>query len=537
MIKDFFSLIKLYRNPIFSGVLIGTSYIPFFPWALLFCLSPLWIFAYQNRENLPRIFLGGFITQFIFSLIGFYWIAIVAQEYGYLPLPVAIFCLILFASVIHLFIPVSLYFVAQIHRRLPLRLGSFFLLIALFTSLSEALWPRLFAWNFGYPLVAIESLGIRQWSDTFGVLGLSLFVLLSNGVIAWVYLQKPKWWGLALTSMAAFWVTLHFTGIQKSHAWLETDSVAKTLVVQANIGNLDKIMAEKGRGFQKEIAARYLELTQLGLIQHPETEFVIWPESALPEFLDIEGREKRPRVQDFYNFVRDTQKQFIVGAYSKDPPTVSNPKDYNSLFFINSDGSPVAKPYRKSHLLVFGEYTPLSQTFPFLAKISPAGEGFGRGQGPMVTQLGAVRWGSQICYESLDPLFSSKLSLLGADILVNVTNDSWFSSSTSKMSWLNTSSEAYQHLEMTLARTLETRRPLVRSTNTGISTAILANGKVLERGPTQSTWYHLFEIPFKKQAPQTFYTQHGHLFSYYLILCVLITLVFGRQNLHSSKDE
>jgi apolipoprotein N-acyltransferase len=107
--------------------------------------------------------------------------------------------------------------------------------------------------------------------------------------------------------------------------------------------------------------------------------------------------------------------------------------------------------------------------------------------------------GPQICYEGLFPGFSRSLADQGAQIFVNVTNDSWF----------GTSAEPYQHLFMTLARGIEFRRPVVRATNTGISAAMRADGTLLERSPLHAEWTHLYEIPYRKEPRPTFYQEYG----------------------------
>ena len=80
-------------------------------------------------------------------------------------------------------------------------------------------------------------------------------------------------------------------------------------------------------------------------------------------------------------------------------------------------------------------------------------------------------------------------------MIINVTNDSWFGKHF----------EPYQHLYMTLARAVEMRRPLVRATNTGITTAILASGQVLQHSPLHSEWIGRFDVPYKKNPPHTIY--------------------------------
>ena len=65
---------KQWLLPILSGLFIGTSYIPFPPWASLFCFVPLWIF-WKQQEKIKNVLLGGLLTAFIFTLIGFNWVA------------------------------------------------------------------------------------------------------------------------------------------------------------------------------------------------------------------------------------------------------------------------------------------------------------------------------------------------------------------------------------------------------------------------------------------------------------------------------
>jgi apolipoprotein N-acyltransferase len=145
---------------------------------------------------------------------------------------------------------------------------------------------------------------------------------------------------------------------------------------------------------------------------------------------------------------------------------------------------------------------------------------FGRGHGPEALKWTfkdeKLHWGGQICYEGLYPDFTRELALEGSDILVNVTNDSWF----------GMPFEPNQHLYMTFARAIEVRRPLVRSTNTGISTAILANGDVLQKSPLHEEWFGEFVLKYRKNAPQTFFTEVGH-WDWAVLLIILGLLVSG----------
>ncbi|HMN67764.1 MAG TPA: apolipoprotein N-acyltransferase, partial [Bdellovibrionales bacterium] len=69
--------------------------------------------------------------------------------------------------------------------------------------------------------------------------------------------------------------------------------------------------------------------------------------------------------------------------------------------------------------------------------------------------------------------------------------------------WYGKWQQPMQHLYMTLARAIEVRRPLVRSTNTGITTVVLANGDILPLGPLHQEWFSLYEVPYSLEPATT----------------------------------
>ncbi|WP_374032435.1 hypothetical protein [Bdellovibrio bacteriovorus] len=91
--------------------------------------------------------------------------------------------------------------------------------------------------------------------------------------------------------------------------------------------------------------------------------------------------------------------------------------------------------------------------------------------------------------------------------------------------------EPQQHLYMTLARAIEVRRPLVRSTNTGVSTAVLANGDVLQKSPLHEEWSGQFVIKYLKNAPLTFFVQWGHWD--WIVIILVLGAVIGRGALNA----
>ncbi len=515
-----------------SGILIGTSYIPFFPWAIAFCYFPLWYFLVQKSPSLKQAWIASWWTQFVLTLIGFHWVSFVAHEYGYLPWSASIFVLILFAACMHLYIPLSAVLGVWISRRLGVNTLAQGFIFASLLALGEIYWPSIFSWNLGYPLLWAKS-SLAQWADVIGFQGLSYAVYLVNALLLTVILlKKSKQRFAILAGLGIFIALFSVLGNLRQEKWkLSTENpsenvrILKTLVIQANIGNFEKYQAEKGKGFQQEIVQEFFALTLEALKVHPDPDFVLWPESAVPDYLDNFALERKvPSL--FRNFVQSIQKPVIAGAYSKDPPEQAKRKEYNGVFLFDQNGVPMAEPYRKTQLLIFGEYIPLVETFPIIAEYNPGGSGFGRGPGPTAFAFQDLKLGMQICYESLDPLFSAGLVKKGSDIFINITNDSWF----------GPRSEPYQNLWMTLARAVEMRRPLIRSTNTGITTAVLADGTVLEQSPLYAKWFGQYLIPVYKNAPTTLYMIIAPWLGV-IILGFLVLFIFLGRQLHARNDS
>jgi len=209
----------------------------------------------------------------------------------------------------------------------------------------------------------------------------------------------------------------------------------------------------------------------------------------------------------------DLDVNLITGGYAILEGTN---KMTNAFFVLNEKGEWIAPPYHKTVLLAFGEYFPFSDLIPaqWRQKYFPEVADFGRGPGPTVLSAGeGLRIGAQICYEGLFDWFTRSLALKKANLIVNLTNDSWYGT------WM----QPYQHLYMTLARAVEVRLPLLRSTNTGISTVVLASGAILEQSPLHKEWFYLYEVPYVSEPKPTAFMGWG----YYLIpSCLVLTFIF-----------
>lgn len=520
MMEKFKAFIKSNRWPILSGVMIGTSYIPFPPWALLFCYVPLFLWLEEDVYSRRKAFVGAWVTQFILSLIGFHWIAYTAFEFGGFNWALSLLTLILFAAFIHLHIPIAALISHEIHRRFKLQGIQALFVYALVFALVERAWPMIFPWHMGYTLLYAR-IPVFQWADVIGFDGLSALVFLLNAWVAHIWQKQDDMQAVFKHApmLAILVIVLMFGGIWKKKYWRKTDEILHVLAVQPNIGNAEKIYAEHGISYKAKIMFKLNSLTQKGLIDNLDSDLIVWPETAFPDYIDRPEKSKA-QIDLLKSALGTYNKPIVMGAFSQDPPGERS-FSYNGLALVNAQGEILAGPYRKTNLLAFGEYLPLSETFPSLLKLLPFVANFGRGSGPITLDWKrpsgqVVKIGGQICYDGLFPEFTRGLAKNGADILVNVTNDSWF----------GVPAEPRQHMIMTLARAIEVRRPMIRSTNTGITTGILASGEVLEKSPTKEEWTGYFPLEYKTNPGLTFYTRFGHL-DWVLLLIALAALLGG----------
>lgn len=148
---------------------------------------------------------------------------------------------------------------------------------------------------------------------------------------------------------------------------------------------------------------------------------------------------------------------------------------FNSAALIRPDLGYVAR-YDKIHRVIFGEYIPLKSVLPWLSKLTPYGTGFGidAGERPVILEYAGTRYSPIICFEDTVPqvvrraVLATDESGQHPDVLVNLTNDGWFRGS----------SELDQHLITATFRCIETRRPMVRAVNGGISAFIDSSGRI-----------------------------------------------------------
>jgi apolipoprotein N-acyltransferase len=183
-------------------------------------------------------------------------------------------------------------------------------------------------------------------------------------------------------------------------------------------------------------------------------------------------------------FARRYGTHWLVGLDKQvvTPRVPSGARNYNCGLFLDPEGVPLAC-YSKQHPVMFGEYIPLAERYPWLYSLTPLPAGLTAGTHPVAVTIAGARVAVNICYETALPEAVRSLVLELAreggrpDVIVNLTNDGWF--------W--GSSELDMHLTAAVFRAIEVRTPLVIAANTGFSAWIDGSGRVLARGPRRAT--------------------------------------------------
>ena len=283
-----------------------------------------------------------------------------------------------------------------------------------------------------------------------------------------------------------------------------TDVPLRVAAVQAGIPQNEKW----NRALEESIHEKYTRLSDAAIATHPQ--LLLWPEAATTYgMFDARGDTK----QFVDGIANRAGCNMVLGTLDYDfGPGGRSYADYNAAM-MRATGETRYQVYHKIHLVPFGEYVPFRHSFPLFAwivgKQVPGDFDAGTEPGIFVTRDPELRLAPLICFEDTVGRDVRQPVRMGAQLLVNITNDGWFGL---------TANNQQQLAEATM-RTVENRRPLVRCANTGVTAFIDANGRVTQilRDPKTGSVFAAGVLSGVVQVPanpaMTFYTLHGEVFS------------------------
>ena len=362
-------------------------------------------------------------------------------------------------------------------------------------------------------------LALIQIAEFTGVAGLSFLVAFTNVILlttarrfALEIQVRPMRPHYDLTLTMAAIIGVMGLGIHSLRSHRETLTLNIALV-QPNIPREEKFSAE----FAAKTFEQFTRLSRPALEASLRPDLLVWPESAMPG--PVLGDEQSHRfVMDFSAMAKT---DLMLGTIDQDETRV-----FNAALLVSDAGTQV-QIYRKVHLVPFGEYVPGRHTIPLLARIvgDQVPDDFAFGKEFTVFKLSGekAKVAPLICFEDTIGELARQFVLGGANLLVNVTNDGWFLRSAG----------AQQHVATAVFRCVETRLPMVRAANTGVTCFINEFGNIThtlvdENGSqfTEGVLTGQVAVPLKQEP--TFYVQHGELFAEACVgLTALMLAFFG----------
>lgn len=446
------------------------------PWfGLGFVALVPWIFALDRAASWIEAAGAGAIMSAAFAVLVFSWFPAAAQ--GYSKEPSLLLWLLLVAAA-PLIQPQFLSFavVRYLARRAPGRWSGLQAVVAAACAYvgTELVFPKLFFDTLGQGLY--PSLYLRQAADIAGVHGITLLLLLVN---EGVHASLGPWVRRASRSLVPLMCALGLILVQLAYGYLRYAQITSrnrtpgTTVglVQANITNYDRLRAEKG-AFEtvRAILDTHYALSDV-ILKRGRPDLIVWPETVYPTTFGSPQSEAGAAFdEEITSFARSRGVPLVFGAYDAEAG-----REFNAAFFLNASagGRPLTSAYRKRMLFPLTEWVPDALDTEWLRSALPWAGRWQRGPGPRVVEQ-SVRDGRSvsvlplICYDALFPGFVAEGARMGADLIITLSNDSWFPDARAPR----------LHLISAAFRSIETRLPQVRATNSGISAAIVPTGEI-----------------------------------------------------------
>ena len=436
-----------------AGALSTLAFAPFdLSWLLLLTLAV----AFYCWHLLPakQAAISGWLFGMGLQCSGVSWIYYSLHVHGSAPAVFAILLIFLLCAYLSLYTGLAAWVVNRfLADDVRLRMLLFY----------PASW-LLFEWLQGYVMTGFAwmQLGYTQidsplagFAPLIGNHALSVLLGFSAGVLVLLVLDNNlRRRTILLVSVLALWGA---GALLKNTRWTEPSGEAiRVSIIQGNIAQKDKWKASMRQPTKK----LYRDLS----LQQKDVDLIVWPETAIPDYL---GRV-RLYLREIGLHLKQQDIDLLFGIFHRN----AQGRLLNSV--VSMDEGQVSGIYDKRHLVPLGEYIPLRFLIEFFnrfVKIPMSDIISGDDNQPLITAAG-VPIGVSICFEEA---FSRDVlkDLPQAAVLLNVSNDAWFEDSI----------EPHQHHAIARMRALETGRYMIRSTNTGITSFIDPQGRVVKQLP------------------------------------------------------
>jgi apolipoprotein N-acyltransferase len=506
----------------------------------------------RRRWRLRWAFLAGWLSGAIWFGANCYWVYNTMHVYGGMNAPLAALSLVLFSLYLGFWFGAFALVLAVVREATLGGKYAWLGLVAvpfLWTAMEFAI-ARIpgFPWDqLGYSQIDNGLLTrLAPWTGVYGI----TFVLASiNALLVWVRLKplsKPENWNRRAFIHPTEYGILLFLALEflSNRVLVQSPKPAgeaMAMLVQPNLNvasddvwvgpEWDRHIAQFA-AFGAQKCTGYLaglpetdaaQRNDVGCHNGQTPSLIVWPESPAP-FRDVD-----PKFQSAMRMVAAADKApLIVGAIGMDDdPVRQQYRIYNSASVFAQDGHSAGR-YDKMHLVPFGEYVPHRELFFFVRQIAQSLTDMSVGMERKVFRInssdagnagGAHRYGVFICYESVFGDEVRQFVRLGAEVLVNISDDGWYGDS----------SAPWQHLNMARMRAIENRRWILRDTNNGVTASIDPYGTVRQSIPRHEVGALAAQFGYSSEI--TFYTAHGDWLAELCAILSLVLIVWSGRNL------
>ena len=484
-----------------GAVLYFLSFLNFEWYALTWiCFVPALV-AVRGATVRRTLWLGA-IFGTVTNAGGFYWVIHLLEEFGHLHLSLAVVGFLLLCAYQGFLLAIVLALVRRAQR--DLGVAPVWSLAVVFPAL-ELAYPLLFPSCIGNSQFLFT--WITQVVDVTGMAGLTVLIALVNGAVYEVlesrFDKRPLERARIIVPVLAFVVCAVYgmarlPGIDAQTRAAQTIDVG---LIQTNIGAADKAAN------RDEFVAAHREMSRRLVMEHPEVDLIVWPESAYNRFLH------KAQTNLAREITSGIERPILFGVLTyQESANRSRAQVYNSVLLVSARGE-VLGAYDKIELLAFGETLPLSSVFPVIGEWIGNGAWFTRGTSLQHLRFGDTSFLPTVCFEDILPAQVRSLWRHDgpADALVNVTNDSWYGNT----------HEPLIHLALASFRSIEARRALIRSTNTGISAIVDPAGRVTHRTGQWRREALLAPVPLIKDGSMTIFMRIGNVCGW---VCLALTI-------------
>ncbi|MBI3774164.1 MAG: apolipoprotein N-acyltransferase [Gammaproteobacteria bacterium] len=478
-----------------AGLLSPLAFAPFNFIPVIF-VSLAALFAVWCRSSPREAFRSGFLFGAGMFGVGVSWVYVSMHDFGGVSAPMGVLLTLLFVLFLALFPAI----VGWLHTRYfqqPDALWINTLAVSALWTLGE--WCR--GWIFtGFPWLSIGysqvDSPLSSIAPILGVFGVSWTVAFVVALL--VYARRAALWKITLPVVAVLCVGAYaLTTIEWA---IPAGTPIKVALLQGNVSQDLKWRPEQ----RQPTIDWYVDNTRLSW----GSDLIIWPETALPvfyhqaqEFLAGLGKEARSASADVF-----------IGMPVMNPRTQQY---YNSMVSV---AGPL-QSYSKQHLVPFGEYIPFASLLGGLMEFMQVPlPDFSTEPSLPVVKLAGYAMGVSICYEDA---FGEEVikALPEATALINTSNDAWFGDSMAP----------HQHLQIARMSSIETQRPLLRATNTGVTAAIDHRGKVIAQAPQFEA--AVLRVSVQPMQGSTLYVQYGNtmLITVLIVLTMVVLLIVRKR--------